>query len=147
MKLITALAASQYVLDSGDAALITFEEPQPDVVILDWMLPGVSGIEICRRIKSSPKSRGVPIIMLTARGQEIDKVLGLKLGADDYVTKPFSVLELIARVKALLKRQGGGEKAAGKLDRFAFRDIEVDFVAMEVRKAGQVIELSAQGIR
>ena len=88
----------------GDEALIAFEEAQPDVVILDWMLPGVSGIEICRRLKSSTRSRAVPIIILTARNEEADRVRGLETGADDYVVKPYSVVELMARVRAQLRR-------------------------------------------
>ena len=80
-------------------------EMQPDLIILDWMLPGMSGIDFARRLKSDEYSKGIPIIMLTARGEEIDKVRGLEIGADDYVTKPFSPRELTARIKAVLRRR------------------------------------------
>ena len=81
----------------GEEALLKAEEIQPDLVILDWMLPNLSGIEVCRRLKSRPETREIPIIMLTARGEEADRVRGLKTGSDDYVVKPYSVVELVAR--------------------------------------------------
>lgn len=90
--------------ESGDEALVVFDETSPDIVVLDWMLPGVSGIEICRRWKSNPESRGVPIIMLSARSEEVDRVRGLETGADDYVVKPYSIVELMARVRSQLRR-------------------------------------------
>ncbi len=90
--------------ESGDEALVVFDEMSPDIVVLDWMLPGVSGIEICRRWKSSPASRSVPIIMLSARSEEVDRVRGLETGADDYVVKPYSIVELMARVRSQLRR-------------------------------------------
>ena len=89
---------------SGDEALMMFEESSPDLILLDWMLPGVSGIEICRRLKSRSAMRHVPIIMMSARSDESDRVRGLDTGADDYVVKPFSIAELIARVRANLRR-------------------------------------------
>jgi two-component system, OmpR family, phosphate regulon response regulator PhoB len=101
---------------SGDEAIISVKEEQPDLVILDWMLPGLSGIEICRQIRSSTDTRGLPVIMLTARGEEGDRLRGLATGADDYIVKPFSVAELLARVKALLRR-ASPEKAADMLER------------------------------
>ncbi len=88
----------------GEEALVLVDESAPDLVVLDWMLPRVSGIEICRRLRARPESRNLPIIMLTARGDEGDKVLGLELGADDYITKPFSIREFMSRVRALLRR-------------------------------------------
>jgi len=111
-----------------------------DVAVFDVMMPGMDGFELLEKLRG--EGFEVPVLMLTAKGQEQDKLQGFRVGADDYVTKPFSVLELIARVKALLKRQGGGEKAAGKLDRFTIRDVEIDFVAMEVRKGGDVVDCS-----
>lgn len=90
--------------ESGDDALTVFEEVAPDIVVLDWMLPGVSGIEICRQLKRRDVGQGVPIIMLSARTEESDRVRGLETGADDYVTKPYSVAELMARVRAQLRR-------------------------------------------
>lgn len=89
---------------TGDEALTLFDEAQPDLVVLDWMLPGVSGIEICRRLKRRDTSSGTPVIMLSARTEEGDRVRGLETGADDYVTKPYSVAELMARVRAQLRR-------------------------------------------
>ena len=88
----------------GEEALIQAEEQLPDLVVLDWMLPRVSGIEVCRRLRQKPLSRNVPIIMLTARGEESDRVRGLDTGADDYVVKPFAVTELSARIRAVLRR-------------------------------------------
>lgn len=90
--------------ETGDEAMLLFEEAAPDILVLDWMLPGVSGIEVCRRLKSRPETRGVPIIMLSARSEEIDRVRGLETGADDYVVKPYSVAELMARVRTQLRR-------------------------------------------
>ena len=90
--------------EDGDEALVLFEEDAPDIVVLDWMLPGVTGIEICRRLKANPASRGVPIIMLSARSEEVDRVRGLETGADDYVVKPYSLVELMARVRTQLRR-------------------------------------------
>ena len=92
------------VATDGEEALLVLDEQSPDLVILDWMLPHVSGIEVCRRIRRRKETRGVPIVMLTARGEEGDRVRGLESGADDYVTKPFSPGELIARVRAVLRR-------------------------------------------
>jgi len=88
----------------GDEADTKLKERTPDLVVLDWMLPGLSGIELCRRLRARPETRQLPIIMLTARGEESEKVRGLATGADDYIVKPFSVPELLARVRALLRR-------------------------------------------
>jgi two-component system phosphate regulon response regulator PhoB len=88
----------------GEEALMLVNEAAPDLIVLDWMLPGVSGIEICRRLKARPETRNVPIIMLSARSEEIDRVRGLETGADDYVVKPYSVVELMARVRTQLRR-------------------------------------------
>src|SRR3954454_5077384 len=92
------------VIPRGDEADIRLQERVPDLVVLDWMLPGVSGIELCRRLRARVETRMLPIIMLTARGEESERVRGLATGADDYIVKPFSVPELLARVKALLRR-------------------------------------------
>jgi two-component system, OmpR family, phosphate regulon response regulator PhoB len=101
------LEAEGYAVTSlarGDEAADRLAEEVPDLVLLDWMLPGLSGIEICRRIRQRPETRALPVIMLTARGEEGERVRGLSTGADDYVVKPFSLVELMARVKALLRR-------------------------------------------
>ena len=102
-----ALARGEYSVheaDSGEAGLALLEQIEPDLVLLDWLLPGMSGVDFARRLKKHPAYRDLPIIMLTARGEEEDKVRGLEAGADDYVTKPFSPRELLARIKALLRR-------------------------------------------
>jgi two-component system, OmpR family, phosphate regulon response regulator PhoB len=101
------LEAEGYEVDAvarGDDAEIRLRESMPDLVLLDWMLPGLSGIELCRRIRSRAETERLPVIMLTARGEETERVRGLATGADDYVVKPFSVPELVARVRALLRR-------------------------------------------
>lgn len=90
--------------DNGEDALMLVEEEAPDIIILDWMMPRVSGIEVCRRLKMRPETRGIPIIMLSARAEEVDRIRGLETGADDYVIKPYSVLELMARARAQLRR-------------------------------------------
>ncbi len=101
------LEAEGYGVDTvarGDEADLLLKERSPDLVILDWMLPGLSGIELCRRLRARPEAKQLPIIMLTARGEESERVRGLATGADDYIVKPFSVPELLARVSALLRR-------------------------------------------
>ena len=90
--------------ENGEEALICVQEDMPDVIVLDWMMPHLSGIEVCRRLKIKPETRGIPIIMLSARSEEVDKVRGLETGADDYVVKPYSVSELMARVRTQLRR-------------------------------------------
>ncbi len=90
--------------ENGEDALMLVDEENPDIIVLDWMLPSVSGIEVCRRLKTRPDTRNVPIIMLSARSEEVDRIRGLETGADDYVVKPYSVLELMARVRAQLRR-------------------------------------------
>src|SRR5262249_9804450 len=106
----------------GDEAGLLLKEHKPDLVILDWMLPGISGIELCRRLRTRPETKQLPIIMLTARGEESERVRGLATGADDYIVKPFSVPELNARVRALLRR-ALPERLA---DRLSFGDLAVD---------------------
>ena len=101
------LEAEGYAVENverGDEAELRLAENAPDLVILDWMLPGVSGLEICRRLRARESTRTLPVIMVTARGEEAERVRGLSVGADDYVVKPFSVPELLARVRALLRR-------------------------------------------
>jgi two-component system alkaline phosphatase synthesis response regulator PhoP len=111
----------------------------PDLVVLDVMMPRLSGLDVCKQLKA--KRPSLPIIMLTARGQEIDKVVGLELGADDYVTKPFSIRELMARVKAVLRRVSP-QAPAGETYRFS--DVEVNIRSNEVRRAGRPVELSSK---
>ena len=112
---------------------------QPDLVVLDVMMPKMSGLDVCKQLKARKPS--MPIIMLTARGQEIDKVVGLELGADDYVTKPFSIRELMARVKAVLRR---ASPQAATAEVYRFSDIEVNVRSNEVLRGGQPVELSSK---
>jgi len=109
----------------------------PDLIILDLMLPKKDGYDVCRELRA--KGMDTPIIMLTAKSQEVDKVLGLELGADDYVTKPFSIREVLARIKAVLRRKGSRPQ---KLDSYDFANVKVDFRKSHVIKGGQLIELS-----
>src|SRR5215471_20918193 len=111
----------------------------PDLVILDVMMPRMSGLDVCKQLKS--KRPAIPIIMLTARGQEVDKVVGLELGADDYITKPFSIRELLARVKAVLRRAKSDHKAN---DRVSFGDVEVNLKSCQVSKSGRALEFSSK---
>ena len=127
----------------GEEALMTIEEKQPDLVILDWMLPKVSGIEVCRRIRQRAVTRNLPIIMLTARGEESDRIRGLDTGADDYVVKPFSMTELCARLRAVLRRIRPGLAE----DRVRAGDIVIDRVAHRVKRAGEEIHLGPTEFR
>jgi two-component system phosphate regulon response regulator PhoB len=121
----------------GDEADTRLRESVPDLVVLDWMLPGLSGIELCRRLRARPETKALPIIMLTARGEESERVRGLSTGADDYIVKPFSVPELIARVRALFRR-ASPERVA---DVLTFGDIELDREKKRVSRAGREIGL------
>jgi two-component system alkaline phosphatase synthesis response regulator PhoP len=121
----------------GAAGLERARSVKPDLVILDIMLPKLSGLEVCKTLRG--EGFEAPIIMLTARGQEIDKVVGLELGADDYVTKPFSIRELLARVRAILRRTEGTRK---RLARYRFADVELDFEAYKARRGDETLELS-----
>jgi two-component system phosphate regulon response regulator PhoB len=127
----------------GDEALILADERVPDVVVLDWMIEGVSGIEVCRRLRRKPATANVPIIMLTARGEEADRIRGLETGADDYVTKPFSPRELIARVAAVLRRVRPALAGAAIVS----GDIEMDLVAHRVRRGGEPVALGPTEFR
>lgn len=127
------------VASDGVAGLRLAAEKNPNVIILDVMLPQLSGIDLCQRLRGMGDL--VPIIMLTARSQEIDKVLGLKIGADDYVTKPFSFMELLARVEALLRRL---KKSVVEIQQYQFSDIVLDFKKLEATKDGRPLELTAR---
>jgi DNA-binding response OmpR family regulator len=133
------MAESYEVLTApdGEAGYRLICERKPDLVILDLMLPRMSGYEVCRKLREEGNT--TPILMLTARGEEADRVLGLELGADDYVTKPFSVRELLARVKALLRRANPPRPLPEEL---RFDDVVVDFQRYEAQKAGQHIEMT-----
>src|SRR5207248_285307 len=127
----------------GDEALLLAEERTPDLVILDWMIEGVTGIEVCRRLRRRASTAQVPIIMLTARGEESDRIRGLETGADDYVTKPFSPRELLARVGAVLRRV----RPALAGEQLSYGDIEMDVQAHRVRRADRPVQLGPTEFR
>ena len=128
------------VARDGEDGLRQATENTPDLMILDVMLPKMTGLEVCKRLRS--EGSNLPIIMLTARGQEIDKVLGLKLGADDYVTKPFSFMELMARVEAVLRRCGADAGSHSSRVTHSFGDVTIDLDRHEAHKGDEAIELS-----
>jgi two-component system, OmpR family, phosphate regulon response regulator PhoB len=130
-------------VEGGDEAEIRLSETIPDLVILDWMLPGVSGLEICRRIRARAATRSLPVIMLTARGEESERVRGLSIGADDYVVKPFSVPELMARVHALLRR-ARPDRATRVL---SAGDLDLDRQNWRVRRAGRDVHMGPTEFR
>ncbi len=127
----------------GEEALLIAQETPPDIVLLDWMLESLSGIEVCRRLRRMPETANVPIIMLTARGEEEDRVRGLETGADDYVTKPFSPRELVARVGAVLRRV----RPALAGEAMVYADIEMDTVGHKVKRGGSMIPLGPTEFR
>ncbi|EEX11363.1 phosphate regulon transcriptional regulatory protein PhoB [Ruegeria lacuscaerulensis ITI-1157] len=129
--------------ENGDEALLQIKEAPPDLILLDWMLPGVSGIEICRQLKMTAATRAIPVIMLSARSDEVDKVRGLETGADDYVTKPYSVIELMARVKSQFRRT----RPAAVGERLEYDDIVLDAETHRVTRAGQDIKLGPTEFR
>ncbi len=129
--------------ERGDEAEIRLNEAVPDLVILDWMLPGVSGLEICRRLRAREATRTLPVIMLTARGEEAERVRGLSVGADDYVVKPFSVPELMARVRSLLRRSRP-ERVASRL---SAGDLDLDRETRRVRRGMRDIHLGPTEFR
>jgi two-component system alkaline phosphatase synthesis response regulator PhoP len=125
--------------DTGESLLEEVRNSIPDLFILDLMLPGMDGLEVCRQLRANVRTKGVPIIMLTAKSEEFDKVLGLELGADDYLTKPFSVRELVARVKAMLRRVANTSPSEAGTIRHG--DITLDPVRHEVYKNGKLVEM------
>ncbi len=127
----------------GEEAMVKIAERKPDIVLLDWMLPLVSGIEVCRRIRRAAGTRSLPVLMLTARGEEGDRVRGLDAGADDYVTKPFSLRELSARLRAVIRRA----QPAATQQTLAYGDVTLDAVAHRVSRAGQPIHLGPTEFR
>jgi two-component system phosphate regulon response regulator PhoB len=131
------------VAADGEEALTLVSERLPDIIILDWMLPKISGIEVCRRLRQRTESRNVPIIMLTARGEESDRIRGLDTGADDYIVKPFAMSELSARIRAVLRRIRPGLAE----DRVHIGDLTIDRVAHRVKRAGKEIHLGPTEFR
>jgi two-component system phosphate regulon response regulator PhoB len=140
------LESEGYVVESamrGDDAELMLKEHIPDLVLLDWMLPGLSGIELCRRLRQRPDTKNLPIILLTARGEEDERVRGLATGADDYVVKPFSVPELLARVGALLRRVSPN-RVASTLEA---ADLHLDRSSHRVRRGGRELHLGPTEFR
>ncbi|MGR3713587.1 MAG: phosphate regulon transcriptional regulator PhoB [Shimia sp.] len=127
----------------GDEALIVVQEVRPDIIVLDWMLPGTSGIEVCRRLKTRAETMGIPIIMLSARSEEVDRVRGLETGADDYVIKPYSVLELMARVRNQLRRV----RPASVGQRLEYQDIILDAETHRVTRQEKPLKLGPTEFR
>jgi two-component system, OmpR family, phosphate regulon response regulator PhoB len=140
------LEAEGYNVDiasRGDDAEIRLKESPPDLIVLDWMLPGLSGIELCRRLRARAETERLPIIMLTARGEESERVRGLATGADDYIVKPFSVPELLARIRALLRRAKPGQVASV----LSIGDVDLDRETHRVLRAGRDIHLGPTEFR
>ena len=131
------------VAGDGEEALVSVDEKLPDLIVLDWMLPKISGIEVCRRLRQRPETRNVPIIMLTARGEESDRIRGLDTGADDYVVKPVSMSELAARARAVLRRLRPGLAE----DEVRIGDIVIDRVGHRVKRAGKEVHLGPTEFR
>ena len=128
---------------NGEEALLLVEEDRPDIIVLDWMMPSLSGIEICRRLKTRPNTRSIPVIMLSARSEEVDKVRGLETGADDYVVKPYSVIELMARVRTQLRRV----RPATVGIRLEFDDIILDSETHKVSRNNKPLKLGPTEFR
>ena len=128
---------------NGEEALLLISEGAPDIIVLDWMLPNVSGIEVCRQVKARPETREIPVIMLSARSEEGDKVRGLEIGADDYVTKPYSVTELMARVRSQLRR--ARPAMAGQT--LVYDDIQLDAESHRVTRGDEMLKLGPTEFR
>ena len=131
------------VTPDGEEALLMVRESQPDLIVLDWMVESMSGIEVCRQLRRAKETARLPILMLTARGEEEDRIRGLKTGADDYVTKPFSPRELLARIEALLRRS----RPALEDGVLRVADLELDPVAHRVRRGGEAVKLGPTEFR
>ncbi|MEP2031064.1 MAG: phosphate regulon transcriptional regulator PhoB [Paracoccaceae bacterium] len=129
--------------ENGDEALLLVKEDLPDIIVLDWMMPILSGIEVCRRLKKHPETRAIPIIMLSARSEEVDKVRGLETGADDYVVKPYSIVELMARVRGQLRRVR--PSSVGQV--LEFEDIVLDSETHKASRAGSPLKLGPTEFR
>ncbi|WP_170344290.1 phosphate regulon transcriptional regulator PhoB [Ruegeria atlantica] len=128
---------------NGEEAMLLVDEDSPDIIVLDWMMPNLSGIEVCRRLKSRPDTRSIPIIMLSARSEEVDKVRGLETGADDYVVKPYSVVELMARVRTQLRRVRPSTVGL----RLEFDDIILDSETHKVSRDNKPLKLGPTEFR
>lgn len=129
--------------ENGEEALMLVDEMSPDVIVLDWMMPNLSGIEVCRRLKIKTETRTIPIIMLSARSEEVDRVRGLETGADDYVIKPYSVIELMARVRSQLRRV----RPAASGERLEYEDIILDATTHRVKRGQKELRLGPTEFR
>ena len=129
--------------ENGEEALVLVDEMAPDVIVLDWMMPNLSGIEVCRRLKIKNETRSIPIIMLSARSEEVDRVRGLETGADDYVIKPYSVVELMARVRSQLRRV----RPAASGERLEYEDIVLDATSHRVNRGDSELKLGPTEFR
>lgn len=129
--------------ENGEEALMLVDETAPDVIVLDWMMPNLSGIEVCRRLKIRSETRSIPIIMLSARSEEVDRVRGLETGADDYVIKPYSVVELMARVRSQLRRV----RPAASGERLEYEDIVLDATSHRVNRGTSELKLGPTEFR
>lgn len=127
----------------GPEAIECARARRPDLIVLDIMLPDMEGTEVLKRLKSNDSTRGIPVIMLTAKGEEVDKIVGLELGADDYITKPFSPREFILRVKAVLKRYDKSRSESEGLEEFTLKELSVDFTRHKVTVKGTAVQLSS----
>ena len=127
--------------EDGQSGIGLADAFRPEIILLDLMMPGMDGLEVCRHLKSTPELSRIPVIMLTAKGEEIDKIVGLELGADDYVVKPFSPRELVLRIKAVLRRSGAPEPNAPKL--WEREGLKIDFEAHQVEIDGEDVTLTA----
>lgn len=130
----------------GEAALRLVQLQKPDLLILDLMLPKLSGLDVCKAIRNNPKVSHLPIIMLTAKVDETDKIIGLEIGADDYITKPFSIKELVARVRAILRRLSAESKQPLE-EKFSYRSLKIDYASYEVTVDGKKVTLSPTEIK
>ncbi len=140
---IRAEGYSVVTAGAGDEALIMVKETPPDLIVLDWMLPNVSGIEVCRQLKTAPETSKIPVIMLSARSEEVDRVRGLETGADDYVVKPYSVAELLARLRTQLRRT----RPASVGEQLEYEDIVLDMAEHRVYRAGDAVTLGPTEFR
>lgn len=129
--------------ENGEEGLLVVQEESPDIIVLDWMMPNLSGIEVCRRLKTKPETRSIPVIMLSARSEELDRVRGLETGADDYVVKPYSVIELMARVRSQLRRVRPSTVGL----RLEFDDIILDAETHKVSRSEQPLKLGPTEFR
>ena len=125
----------------GETSIELIKTQKPDLMILDLMLPKMNGLDVCRSIRNNPKTVSLPIIMLTAKSDDVDKIIGLEVGADDYVTKPFSIKELIARVRSILRRLKEGEKYASK-EEFIHKGLKINYASCLVSVSGKKVTLS-----